>query len=84
MDTYSFIHNIENEDFYKDIANKVEKRFDTLNYEINRQFCTWKNKNVIRSIKNELERKIMKDLVALRSKIVIIVMKRLREQKNVK
>ena len=40
MDTYSFIHNIENEDFYKDIANKVEKRFDTLNYEINRQFCT--------------------------------------------
>ena len=40
MDTYSFIHNIENEDFYKDIANEVEKRFDTLNYEINRQFCT--------------------------------------------
>ena len=31
MDTDSFIMNIKTEDFYKDIANDVEKRFDTSN-----------------------------------------------------
>ena len=29
MDTDSFIINIKTEAFYKDIANDVEKRFDT-------------------------------------------------------
>ena len=29
MDTDSFVMNIKTEDFYKDIANDVEKRFDT-------------------------------------------------------
>ena len=33
MDTDSFIMNIKTEDFYKDIDNDVEKRFDTSNYE---------------------------------------------------
>ena len=36
MDTDSFIINIKTEDFYEDIANDVEKRFDTSNYEVNR------------------------------------------------
>ena len=36
MDTDSFIMNIKTEDFYKDIANDVEKRFDTSNCEVNR------------------------------------------------
>ena len=35
MDTDSFIIHIKTEDFYKGIANDVEKRFDTSNYEIN-------------------------------------------------
>ena len=35
MDTDSFILNIKTEYFYKDIANDVEKRFDTSNYEVN-------------------------------------------------
>ena len=34
MDTDSFIIKIKREDFYKDIANDVEKRFDTSNYEV--------------------------------------------------
>ena len=34
MDTNSFIINIKTEDFYEDIANDVEKRFDTLNYQV--------------------------------------------------
>ena len=29
MDTDSFVMNIKTEDFYKDITNDVEKRFDT-------------------------------------------------------
>ena len=36
MDTDSFIMNIKTEDFYKDITNDVEKRFDTSNYEVDR------------------------------------------------
>ena len=36
-DTDSFIMHIKTEDFYKDIANDVEKRFDTSNYEVDRQ-----------------------------------------------
>ena len=43
-DTDSFIMNIKTEDFYKDIANDVEKRFDTSNYECDRPLPTGKNK----------------------------------------
>ena len=32
METDSFVYEIEAEDFYKDIANDVEKRFDTSAY----------------------------------------------------
>ena len=35
MDTDSFIMDIKTNDFYKDIANDVENRFDTSNYEVN-------------------------------------------------
>ena len=35
MDTDSFIMHIKIEDFYEDIADDVEKSFDTLNYECN-------------------------------------------------
>ena len=42
MDTDSFIMNIKTEDFYKDIANDVDKRFDTSNYEVNKPLPTGK------------------------------------------
>ena len=32
MDTDSFVYEIETEDFYRDIANDVEKRFNTSGY----------------------------------------------------
>ena len=35
MDTDSFVMHIKTNDFYKDIANDVENRFDTSNYEVN-------------------------------------------------
>ena len=36
-DTDSFIISIKTNDFFKDIDNDVDKRFDTSNYEVNRQ-----------------------------------------------
>ena len=36
MDTDSFIMHIKTKDFYKDIADDVEKRFAISNYEVNR------------------------------------------------
>ena len=68
MDTDSFIMHIKTGDYYKDIANDVEKRFDTSNYEINRPLPTGKNKKVIGLMKDELGGKIMTEFVALRLK----------------
>ena len=47
MDTDSFIMHIKTEDFHKDIADGVEKRFHTSNYEFDRPLPTGKNKKVI-------------------------------------
>ena len=68
MDTDSFIMHIKTEDFYEDIANDVEKRFDTSNYEFNRPLPTGKNKKKIGLMKDELGGKIMTEFVVLRSK----------------
>ena len=68
MDTDSFIMHIKTEDFYKDIADDVEKRFNTSNYEVNRPLPTGKNKKVTGLMKDELGRTIMTEFVALRPK----------------
>ena len=68
MGTDSFIMSIKTNDFYKDIANDVEKRFDTSNYEVNRPLPTGKNKKVIGLMKDELEGKIIMEFVTLRPK----------------
>ena len=68
MDTDSFIISIKTEDSYKDIANDVEKRFDTSNYEVDRPLSTGKNKKVIGLMKDELGRKIITEFVTLRPK----------------
>ena len=68
MDTDSFIMNIKTEDFYKDIANDVEKRFDMSSYEVNRPLPTGKNKKVIGLMKDELGGNIITDFVTLRPK----------------
>ena len=44
MDTDSFIMHIKTEDIYKSIANDVEKRFDTSNYECDRPLPRGRNK----------------------------------------
>ena len=68
MDTDSFIMNIKTEDFYKDIANDVEKSFYTSNYEIDRPLSTGKNKKVIGLMKDELGGRVITEFVALRPK----------------
>ena len=44
MDTDSFVIHINTENVYEDIANDVEKRFDTSYYEINGPLPSRKNK----------------------------------------
>ena len=68
MDTDSFIMHIKTENFYKDIADDVEERFDTSNYEVNRPLPAGKNKKVTGLMKDELGGKIMTEFVALRPK----------------
>ena len=42
MDTDSLIMNIKTKDFYKDVAQDVEERFDTSNYNVDRPLSTGK------------------------------------------
>ena len=68
MDTDSFLVYIKTDDIYKDIAENVETRFDTLNFELGRPLPKRKKKKVIGSMKDELDRKIMTKFVGLRIK----------------
>ena len=47
MDTDSFIIDIKTKDFYKNIANDIDERFDTSNYERDRPLPTGKNKKLL-------------------------------------
>ena len=66
MDTDRFIMDIKTNDFYKDIANDVENRFDTSNYEVNRPLPMGKNKKVIGLMEYELGGKIIAEFFTLR------------------
>ena len=67
MDTDRFIMNIKTNDFYKDISDDVDNRFDTSNYEVKRPLPIGKNKNVIGLMKDELGGEIIMEF-ALRPK----------------
>ena len=70
MDTDSFIINIKTEDFYEDIADDVEKWFDTSNYDQNdkRPLPIGINKRIIGKFKEEVGGLIMEEFVRLRAK----------------
>ena len=68
MDTDSFLMNIKTNDFYKDIANDVENRFYTSNFEVNRPLPTGKNKRIIGLMEDELGGKTITEFVTLRPK----------------
>ena len=73
-DADSFIMHIKTEDFLEDIADDVEKRFDTSNYEANGPLPTGEHKKVIGLMKDELGGRIMTELGALRPKTYAYVM----------
>ena len=68
MDMDSFIMNIKTNDFYKDIANDVECKFDTSNYKVKRPLPIGKNKTFIGLMKDELGGEIITEFIALRPK----------------
>ena len=57
MDTDSFIAYIKTDDIYKHIAEDVETRFDTSNYELKRPLPKRKNEKVIGLMEDELAEK---------------------------
>ena len=59
---------IKTYDIYKDIAEDVETRFDTLNYELDRSLPKEKNKKLIELMKDELSGKTMVKFIGLRVK----------------
>ena len=71
MDTDSLVYDIKTEDFYEDIANDVEARFDTSGYSKTdfRPLPIGLNKKVIGLMKDELGGKIMTEFVALRPEL---------------
>ena len=71
MDMDSLVYDIKTEDFYEDIANDVEARFDTSGYSKTdfRPLPIGLNKKVIGLMKDELGGKIMTEFVALRLKL---------------
>ena len=84
MDTDSFIMNIKTNEFYKDISNDVENRFETSNYEVNRPLPTGKNKKVIGLMKDELGGKIIMEFVTLKPKTYSFLTDDGKEDKNAK
>ena len=68
MNTESFIAYIKTNDIYKDIAEDIETRFETSNYELKRSLPKGKNQKVIGVMKDELDEKILKQLVELKAK----------------
>ena len=69
MDTDSLVYHIKTEDFYADIADDVQTRFDTSGYIPDRPLPISLNKKVIGLMKDELGGKIMTEFVALRPKL---------------
>ena len=70
MDTDSLIYSIGTEDFYSNIADNVESRFNTSGYpnDGSRPLPVGKNKKVIGLMKDELGGEIMKEFVSLMPK----------------
>ena len=84
MDMDSFIMNIKTNDYYKDISNDVENRFDTSNYEVNRPLPTGRNKKSIGLMKYELGGNIIMEFVTLRPKTYSFVTDDGKEDKKAK
>ena len=63
-DAESFIVYIKTEEFYVDVANNSDKRFDSSNYELDRPLRCLKNKSVFGKTEDEFGRKILTEFAA--------------------
>ena len=88
MDADSFVIHSKTEDFYKDIANDVEKWFDISNYDENdkRPLSIGENEKVFLFglFKDELGGKILKEFVALIAKTYVYLIDYNSEYKKAK
>ena len=69
MDTDSLVYHIKTEDFYADIVDDVQMRFDTSGYIQDRPLPVGLNKKIIGLMKDKLGGKIMTEFMALRPKL---------------
>ena len=84
MDTGSLIMNIKTKDFYKDIAQDIEERFDTSNYDVDRPLHKGKNKKAIGLMRGELGGGTITEFVALRPKTYSYMIDEFFETKKAK
>ena len=75
---------MKTDDIYKDIAEDVERRFDTSNFEMDRPIPKEKNKKVLGLMKGELGGKIIKEFVGLRAKTYSYLRDNIDEDRKVK
>ena len=68
MDTDSFMVHVKTDDLYKGIAEDIETRLDTSNFEQTDYFLKQKLKKVIGLMKDELGGQIMKQFFGLRAR----------------
>ena len=81
---YIFIIYVKTDHIYQDIAEDVETRFDTSNYELDRPLPKGKKKKVIGLMKDELGQKIMAKFVGLRPRTSSYLIDDGRENKKAK
>ena len=84
MDVDSFVINIKTNDFYEDISQDVNERFDTSNYTFDRPLPKGINKKVIGLMKDELGGGIITEFVALRPKTYSYITNDFTELKKAK
>ena len=85
-DTDSFVILVKTEDFYKDIADDVDKWFDTSKYkkDDNKPLPIGINEGVLGKFKDELKGKIMTEFIALRVKTYAYLLNDDSEHKKAK
>ena len=71
MDTDSFIVHVKSLNVYEDLTGDVETRLNTSNHEVKRPLPLLKSIKIIRIIKDELCRKIKKEIAVLKSKMYL-------------
>ena len=85
-DTDSFVILVKTEDFYKDIADDVDKWFDTSKYkkDDNKPLPIEINEGVLGKFEDELKGKIMTEFIALRAKTYAYLLNDESEHKKAK